>query len=122
MTEEEKKEYNKKYYIAHKKERSAYYKKYKKEHKEEKSAYNKDYYKENKNTVSLKHKNKNNESKKRADNHRQIWEYNDYLILERYLKEGKTHKEIAILMGRSIYAITMRVYLLKKEGNPYNKK
>jgi len=130
MTKEEKIAYNKKYRKEHKEEISAYNKKYRKEHKEEINAYRKEHEEEiraynkkyQEEHALLKSKNENNESKKRAFSHYRIWEYNDYLMLERYLKEGKTYKEIAVLMGRTISSIRTRVHLLKIEGNPYNKK
>jgi hypothetical protein len=118
---EQRKEALKKYYEKHKEE----IKEKNKKHKEKRNKYRSEYYKKNPEKFKKFKKNEVNEntaSRAKATNYKQEWTYEDYLKLERYLNENKKAKEIAELMNRTIFAIRDKIYLLKKEGNPYIKK
>ena len=52
-----------------------------------------------------KRKEKNNKSRKYADNYGQRWTFEDICLLEKYIEEGKTTKEIAQLLGRTIVGV-----------------
>ena len=64
-----------------------------------------------------KRKKRNNKSRKYADNYGQKWYYDDICLLEKYIEEGKTTKEIARLMGRTIASIyqAKSIFLKEKE-------
>lgn len=123
---EKQKEYLKKYYQEHKEKHNEYLKKYRQKHKEEykekQKEYTRKYDQEHKEEINLNKRIKNNKSRTTANNHKQLWSYNDYLNLENYLKQGKSHSEISILMGRTICSINSAIFRLKTKGNPYIKK
>jgi hypothetical protein len=105
------------------KKRNDYQKKYYQEHKSERSEYNKGYLENNHDRLVEEkkkwHKYNNDKSRMCANNARQLWTYEEVCQLEKLLKEGKSHTEIALLLGRSVSSISHKVIRIRYNGHNY---
>ena len=110
----------KRYYETHKEEIKAW----QQNNREKYIAYNKNYREKNaekcKQTSIKRTKQRNNESRLVAHNHRQLWTPEEIVILEKMLAQGKTYKEIAERLGRTIAAVNGRITMLRKNGDSFN--
>ena len=117
---EKRKILNKQYYEKNKEKHHEYYE----QNKENMKDYQKSYYKQNREkcikatTKCFSHR--NNESRSTANNHRQLWTPEDIVVLEKMLAQGKSSKEIAERLGRTIAAVTKKIALLRKNGDSFN--
>lgn len=105
------------------KKRNDYQKKYYQQHKSERSEYNKEYLENNHDRLAEEKKKwkkcENDKSRMCANNAQQLWTYEEVCELERLFKEGKTHKEIGLLLGRSISSISHKITRIRNNGHNY---
>lgn len=125
------KENNKKWRERNKEKYEDYHKKYYEDNKEKYKETQKQYYIDNREKYRqycrdhLKEAIErqlriNDESRLTAHNHKQLWEPEEIEMLIHMKKQGKSHKEIATCLGRTIVSINNRVRLLRKNGDPFN--
>lgn len=136
---EKNKDYQKEYYEKNKekilKQQKEYREKNKEKYKEyDKKRYESYYMSENfkkarekylqKDSVKeyyLKHKKElNNATRENANNHGSEWTYEDVCQLINLLEQGKTAREIASIMGRTMHSINARKRRIRKDGFNYN--
>ena len=136
---EKRKDYQKEYYEKNKERLLKQQKEYREKNKEKYKKYDKERYKtyyksENfKNAVKkylqkdgvkehylkLK-KDLNDATRENANNHGSEWTYEDVCQLIDLLKQGKTAREIASIMGRTMQSINSRKQRIRKDGFNYN--
>lgn len=124
---EGKQAYDKAYYEKNKDRIKEYQREYNRtyyeKNKEKKAIYDKEYCEKNRKTINDRHNQyriaKNNVSRKTAFKHRKEWTPEEDTILIKLKKQGKTQKEIAKTLGRTIGSINIRLVTLRK-ADPFN--
>lgn len=110
---------NLQYYYDHKDQMNERAIKYHKEHQEEIKQQRADYRKENIDRLNDSNNRRmielNDLSREMAINHRREWTPEEDTILIKLKKQGKTQKEIAETLGRTIGSINIRLVKLRKE-------
>lgn len=122
MTPEERKAkkaaYDKKYYLKNSEKRKEYQRVCYIKNKEKVRERHKEYHEKNKEVLNDKNKHfmikKNDVSRKTAFNHRREWTPEEETILIKLKNSGKSYKEIAEILGRSIQSINTRLVRLRK--------
>ena len=114
------KEWRKQYYQCNKEKINEIHKKYCHNNKDKVKEYNRKYRETHKGyctELSIENALKrNNESRLTAHNSKKLWTQDEIVILKKMKSEGKTYKEIANQLGRSIASVNAMITKLRNNG------